>query len=106
MCSRRICRASQKHMTEAVCRARALGSTVEVERLIVALNRIALRLPACQSTFEESYPRKMQRPSSTRDDSAGFIIGAGAVDDRLFLFRDERWILQQVFGGNPGGAGD
>jgi hypothetical protein len=32
-----------------------------------------------------------------QDSAAGFLARARAVDDRVFLFRDERWILQHFF---------
>ena len=77
-----------------------LRSSVEVKGFFVSLDRITLGFPARQSTPEEFYSQELQALSSTQDDSAGFITGTGTVHDRVLLFRDEGWILQQVFGGN------
>ena len=33
--------------------------------------------------------------------STGFIAGAGTVNDRVFLFRNERRVLKHFFRGNP-----
>src|SRR5215470_2851315 len=46
----------------------------------------------------------MRSLSSPRDGSAGFVTGAGTVNDRVFVFRDERWILKQFFWGNSRGT--
>ena len=35
----------------------------------------------------------MHGQSSPRNNTAGFIIGTGTVNDRVLLFRDEGWIL-------------
>ena len=82
-----------------VSRRAKLGSSIEVKGLFVSLDRIALRFPARQSTFEEFHPQEMHGLSSLRDDTAGFITSAGTVNDRVLLFRDERWILKQVIWG-------
>lgn len=38
----------------------------------------------------------MHGQSSPRNNTAGFIIGTGTVNDRVLLFRDEGRILQQA----------
>ena len=83
-----------------------LGSSIEAEGFFVSLDRIALRLPACQSTFKEFYSQEMHGLSSTQDGSAGFITRTGTVNDRVLLFRDKQWILKQFLWGNPRCAED
>src|SRR5260370_16531896 len=73
-----------------------LGSSVEVERLLVSLDRVALRFPARQPTFEEFYPQEMQGLSSMRDDSAGFITGAGTSNDRVLFLPADPCILHPL----------
>jgi len=41
----------------------------------------------------------MHGQSLLRNNPAGFIIGTGTVNDRVLPFRDQGWILQQIFGG-------
>jgi len=67
---------------------RAELRSVEVEDLSVWLDRIALRFPGCQSTFEELDPGKMHGQSSIQYCSAGFLTRTGAVNDRFFFCGD------------------
>ena len=83
-----------------------LVSSVEVKGFVVSLDRITLRLPPRQSTFQEFYSQELHGLSSTQDDSAGFITGTGTVNDRVLLFRDEQRILKQFPWGNPRCARD
>ena len=83
-----------------------LGSSVEVERLLVSLDRVALRFPARQSTCEEFYSQEMHGLRSTQDGSAGFVTRTRTINDRVLLFWDEQWILKQFLWGNPRCAGD
>ena len=63
--------------------------SVEVKDLSVRLHWIVLRLPSRQSAFEELNPGKMHAESSMQDCSAGFLASTGAVNDSLFVLRDQ-----------------
>ncbi len=72
-----------------------------MKNLTVGLDGIAIRFPGCQSTSEEFDSGKLQGKSLMQNLPAGFIAGTGTVDDRLFLFRNQRRLLEDFFGGNP-----
>ena len=69
--------------------------------LIVRLDREAACLPCRQAAFEEFDPQKAQGESSMQDDTTGFVTRARAINDRIFVIRDERRILNHFTWGKP-----
>ena len=63
--------------------------SVEVKDLSVGLHWIVLRLPSRQSVFEKLNPGKMHAESSMQNCSPGFLATTGAVNDSLFVLRDQ-----------------
>jgi hypothetical protein len=58
-----------------------ISKVSEVKGHVIWLDRIALRFPGRQSTFEEFDPYETHGTNSMQNCSAGFITGAGAVNN-------------------------
>src|SRR5271169_6635684 len=78
-----------------------LSCRVEAEGLLVWLDRIALRFPGRQSTFEKPDPVEMHSKGSMDNGSTGFVAWTSAICNRIFLSRDKRGVLEYFFGRNP-----
>src|SRR5690348_13666643 len=66
--------------------------------LRVWLDRIALRLPALQTTMKKFDSREVQGERLAQDSPAGLFAGTGAVDDYVPVLRDDRGVFNHFFG--------
>jgi len=80
---------------------RAKRGVLEMKGFLVRLDRIAHRLPGRQPTLEELDPEELKCQYATQNHPAGFVAGAGAVNNCVFFFGDQRRTLQQLFRWNP-----
>jgi hypothetical protein len=72
-----------------------------MEGRLVWLDREAACLPCLQSSFEEFDLQKAPGESSMQDGTTGFVTWARAINDRIFVFRNERRILKHFSWGKP-----
>src|SRR5580692_4641011 len=84
----------------------SLAWIVELKHLLVWLDGIAICFPGRQSTPEKSNLAKIQGQSLLQNCSASLIARTGAVNHDLFLFGDQRRLLQHFFWRNPARAGN
>lgn len=69
---------------------------VKMKNLPVGLDRIALRFPSFEAAFEEFDLEKLQVQGSTQHGPASLISGTSAVNDCLFVLRDQARYRQHI----------
>jgi len=77
---------------------------IKMKNLPVWFDRIALRFPGFEAAFQELDLEKLQVQGSTQDGPASFIPGTSAVNDRLFVLRDQAWCRQYLRRGDSSSA--
>src|ERR1700761_5994025 len=77
-----------------------------MEGLFVGRDGVAHCFPSLQSALKEFDSKEAQGERAMEDGSAGFVTGAGTVNDGVLVPGNEGWIVEHLLWGEPFCAGD